>query len=175
MAPHSTGGDTHRSARRPRHVSDVRMARGRSAPVGLERARGSALYALSRPGSAAADHRALRASGPPTARPHRDQGRGHRSHLRRTVGRRLGTGRNTGCRDKARRPDRHPAAGMSDVSARDARVPRVRTPVCRTRYALSAGLARSRAAGCAPSADHHAGGWPPRASRPGCQRCASSV
>ena len=39
------------------------MARGRSAPVGLERARESALYALSRPGSAAADHRALRASG----------------------------------------------------------------------------------------------------------------
>ena len=32
---------------------------------------------------------------------------------------------------------------------------------CRTRYPLSARLARSRAAGCAPNADHHIGGWAP--------------
>ena len=50
---------------------------------------------------------------------------------------------------------------VSDVSARDPRVPRRGTPVCRTRYARSAGLARSRAAGCAPGADHHARGWRP--------------
>ena len=51
---------------------------------------------------------------------------------------------------------------------RDARLPRLGTPVRRTRYTQSAGLARSRAAGHAPSADHHTGGRLPE-RRPQCR------
>jgi len=113
--------------------------------------------------------------GPPRGRPRRHQGRGHRSHLRRTVGRGLGTGRNTECRDQPGRPDRHPAAGMSDVSARDARLPRRRTArfvALDAHYPpdwLDHVLQDARPTLIVTLEDGLPG------SRPGCRRCASSV